>query len=155
MTSAEGIEGRFVHTGETAEAAIGADGGEAVSASSDDFMGISLVTDVPDKFVVGGVEDVVQGESEFYGAETGGKVAGMAGKGVYDVVAQLDTQLGKVVDGESTEVVDGVDAVKYHSCRGVEWGAVALGIVHNWWVLVELVEATQAIVPGRQGPLSL
>ena len=137
MTGAEGIEGRFIHTGETAEAAIGADGGEAVSASSDDLVGIGLVTDIPDKFVVGGVEDVVQCEGEFNGAKTGGQVAGMAGKGVYDVVAQLDTQLGKVVDGEPTKVVDGVDAVKYHPCRGVEWGAVALGIVHNWWVLVE------------------
>jgi hypothetical protein len=137
VTGAEGIEGRFIHTGETAEAAIGADGGEAVTASSDNLVGISLVTDVPDKFVVGGVEDVVQGEGEFYGAKTGGEVAGMTGEGVYDVVAQLDTQLGKVVDGEPTKVVDGVDAVKYHPCRGVEWGAVALGIVHNWWVLVE------------------
>ena len=48
MTGAEGIEGRFVQTGETAEAAIGADGGEAVSASSDNLVGISLVANIPD-----------------------------------------------------------------------------------------------------------
>ena len=58
MASAKGVEGRLVDAGEAAKTAIRAYGWEEVATTSDDFVGVGLMADIPDEFVVGGIEDV-------------------------------------------------------------------------------------------------
>jgi len=62
-------------TGETRDAAVLADAGEAVAPAGDDLVGVALVADVPDDLVARAVEDAVEGDGEFNGAEARGKVA--------------------------------------------------------------------------------
>ena len=129
--AAEGIERGLVHAGEAAQAAVGAYGGELVATTGNDFVGIGLVAHVPDEFIVGGVEDVVQGQGQLDGAKAGGQMSGMGGKGVDDVVAQLDAQLPKVLNREATKVLHGVDVVKYHTGGGKGRSMVGNGGMHN------------------------
>jgi hypothetical protein len=99
-------------------------------------VGIGLVTDVPDKFVVGGVEDVVEGEGEFDSTKGRGEMAGVECEGMDDVVTQFETELFEVGDGECPEVVDGVDAAEDDAGEFV--GALELGyyrvVVFHWGV---------------------
>ena len=67
-------------------------------------MGIGLVTDIPHKLVVGGVEHIVERHSELYGPEARRQVAGVRREGVYDVVAQLVNNRCQLVDGYAFEV---------------------------------------------------
>ena len=112
VASAKGVEGRLVDAGETAKTAIRAYGWEKVATTGDDFVGVGLVADIPDEFVVGGVEDVVEGEGEFDSAKRGGEMTRVECEGMDDVVTQFETELFEVGDGECPEVVDGVDAAE-------------------------------------------
>ena len=56
-------------------------------------MGVALVGDVPDYFVLGGIEDVVEGHRHFYDAEGGAEVAAGLGDGADDVPAELVGEL--------------------------------------------------------------
>lgn len=112
VASAKGVEGRLVDAGETAETAISAYGWEEVATTCDNFVGVGLVADIPDEFVVGSIEDVVEGEGEFDSAKGGGEMAGVECEGMDDVVTQFETELLEVGDGECPEVVDGVDAAE-------------------------------------------
>ena len=100
MSCAEGIVGTFVHLGETADATIGADGGELIASSGKDFMTISLVTHIPYQFIVGGVEDVVKGYSKFDSTQTRGEMPRMGCQRVNNITAQLVGYLFEVGHGQ-------------------------------------------------------
>ena len=70
------------------------------------------MADIPDEFVVGSIEDVVEGEGEFDSAKGGGEMTRVECEGMDDVVTQFETELLEVGDGECPEVVDGVDAAE-------------------------------------------
>ena len=112
VACAKGIEGRLVDAGETAETAISAYSWEEVTTTCDNFVGVGLVADIPDEFVVGSIEDIVEGKGKFDGTKRGGKMARVECEGMDNVVTQFETELFEVGDGECPEVVDGVDAAE-------------------------------------------
>ena len=61
--------------GKPGEAAVLADGVEALGAAGDDLVGVGLVADVPDDLVARAFEDAVQRDRELDGAEAGGQMA--------------------------------------------------------------------------------
>ena len=89
MSGAEGVELRLVAAREAAEASVGAYGVEPLAAACDDLVSIGLMAHVPDELVVGGVEDIVEREGKFDGAEAGSQMAGMSREGVDNILAQL------------------------------------------------------------------
>lgn len=64
MSSAEGVVLALCTLGEAGHAAGLAEGGHLWATAGEDLVGISLVTDVPDEAVVGGVEYVMQSDGE-------------------------------------------------------------------------------------------
>ena len=59
----------FGTLGESGQAAAGAQGANAITPAGQNFVRISLMTDVPDQLVIGRVENVVQGHRQFDDAE--------------------------------------------------------------------------------------
>ena len=100
MACAEGVVGAFVHTREAADAAVGADGRELLSASGENLVSVGLMADIPDHFVVGGGEDVMQCYCQLDGAERRREMAGVSGQRVHNVVPQLASQFRKVGNGQ-------------------------------------------------------
>ena len=86
---AEGVVFAFRAVGEGADAALGADGGHPVLAASQDLVGVGLVSDVPDQLVVGGVEDIMQGDGQLDRAQARRKVPAGDADGLGQVVAQF------------------------------------------------------------------
>jgi len=64
MPYPEGVVFALGAVGEGANAIAGADGGHPVFAACEYLVGIGLVADIPDQLVVGGVEDVMQGDGQ-------------------------------------------------------------------------------------------
>ncbi len=60
---------------EAVEAVGLADGAEALPPPGQNLVDVDLVADVPDEPVLGGVEDVVEGQGKFDDAEIGAQVA--------------------------------------------------------------------------------
>lgn len=109
---AEGVVFAFVAAGEAGETTVLAEGGHAGAAAGEDFVVVTLVADVPDEGVVGGVEDVVQGDGQLDRAEVGGEVAAGAGDGFNEVGAQFLGKLGELGAGELAQVGGGGDGVE-------------------------------------------
>ena len=68
MSADECIIFAFSRIGEPADSAAGTLGTEKVSASGEQFMGISLMTDIPHDAVAGRIEHVVQRHDDFHSA---------------------------------------------------------------------------------------
>ena len=64
MASTEGIVGALAHLGETTDAAVGADGLKRFTPAGEYLMWIGLVPHIPNQFIIGGVEDIMQGNGE-------------------------------------------------------------------------------------------
>ena len=118
VAGAEGVVGAFAHLWEAADAAIGADGLEGFAAAGQYFVGIGLMPHIPDEFVVGCVEDIVEGYSELDGAEARGQVAGMGREGVNDICTQFVGNALQFVRIELFEVGGTVDVAKSH-CESI------------------------------------
>ncbi len=69
MRRAEGVVFALRALGEARQAAAHPERADAVAASGDDLVRISLMADIPDQPVVRGVEDVMQRDGEFDHAE--------------------------------------------------------------------------------------
>ncbi len=69
VADTEGVVFAFGTRGEGAHAILGADAGHPVFAPGQYLVRVGLVPDIPDQLVFGGVEDVVQGDGQFNGAQ--------------------------------------------------------------------------------------
>ena len=69
MPGAESIVFAFAHLRESADAAIHPVGVEQVPPAGQDLVGISLVADIPDQFIIGSIENVMDGNGQFNGPE--------------------------------------------------------------------------------------
>ena len=75
MGGAKGVVLAFGPAGEAGEATALAQRADPVAPPGQYLMRIGLVTDVPNQFVIGGIEDVMQGNRQLDHAETGSKMA--------------------------------------------------------------------------------
>ena len=60
---------------------------ELIAPAGQYFVSVGLVSDVPDEFVVRGIEDVVNGDGQFDDAETGPEVSRVVGQRFDDKMA--------------------------------------------------------------------
>ena len=75
MAHAEGVIDTLLALRKRREALGLADRAQTLLAASQNLMWVGLMADIPHDTILGGVVQVVQGDSEFDGTETGGKVA--------------------------------------------------------------------------------
>ena len=77
---------------------------ELVPAPGDQFVGVGLVTHIPDDLVPGGIEDVMEGKGELHGAKRGGQVAAVFGAGLDDDPADVLREDFKLLLAEQLDV---------------------------------------------------
>ena len=97
---------------EAVEPAVLAHGGEAVAATRQDLVNVSLMTDVEEDLVRGGVEDSVKGDGELDDAEVRTKVTARLGKRADQLLADLPRKARQVGLGEFLEICGAVDPVE-------------------------------------------
>ena len=110
MTDAEGVVGALGAGGERRQAVFLLDRPQAVAATGQYFVRVSLMADVPDQPVLRGVEDMMQGHGELDRPESCGKVAAPRRDGVDQVVTQFGADRTQLARGERTQILRGVDA---------------------------------------------
>ena len=96
MSDAESVVFTFGAFGKPAQSLLYSVGMEFGSPAGQDFMSIGLVSYIPDKLIVRGIEDIVQGNSHFYHAETGTKMPSFNGNDINDVLPQFTAHLRKL-----------------------------------------------------------
>ena len=75
MTGADDVVLGLAPAGKPREAAVLADGVEALGSPGDDLVSVGLVADIPDDLVAGAFEDAVERHGQFDRAETGRQMA--------------------------------------------------------------------------------
>jgi hypothetical protein len=71
----ERVEFALGALGEAGQTVALAQGADAVAPAGDDLVRIGLVADVPDQAVLGGIEQVMQGDGQFHHAQSGAQMA--------------------------------------------------------------------------------
>ena len=100
MPAPERIVFALGHARKTADAVQLPFGFKRLAASRDDLVGVGLMADVPDDPVLRGVEDVMQGRSQFHGPEARCQVARIDRTLVDDVTPQLVAVGGQLLRRE-------------------------------------------------------
>ena len=73
---------------------------------------VSLVPDVPHHAVVWGVEDIVQRDREFHGAQIGAQMAACPGHAVQQLSAQFGGQGFDLRPRQAAQIIRGVDRLQ-------------------------------------------
>ncbi len=76
----------FFPFGETTEALMLAQGMKPITSTGEQLVGIGLMADIPDDFIIRCIKDIMQGNGEFHHPETGRKMAPGFGNGMNDFV---------------------------------------------------------------------
>jgi hypothetical protein len=75
-------------------------------------MSISLVPDVPDKLVIGSVENVMKGNRKFYHTQAGTKMTPVQANYINDVLTKLIHQLLQLLPGQGLQVCRSIDGTQ-------------------------------------------
>ena len=112
MRSAESVIFALGAFRESGQAAAGAQSANTVTPAGQDFVRISLVSDVPDQLVIGRVENVVKGHREFDDAEARAEVAAGDGDSVDRFSAQFIGNLLQVPCIDTAQISGTLDGVE-------------------------------------------
>ena len=95
MSGNESVILTFSRVGETADSFEFPERMKSLPTSGQDFVPVSLMSDVPNDPVVGRIEDIMQGDGQFDSTEAGSQMAGVFRKYIYYVLPQLFTYLAQ------------------------------------------------------------
>src|ERR1700738_2594968 len=112
MGGAEGVVLAFGALGEARKAAALAQRADALAPAGQDFVRISLMSNVPHQAVFRGVKDVVQGDRELDDPQSGAKMAPGCGNRINRLLPQLMGKLAELAGVETAEVGGGFDAIE-------------------------------------------
>jgi len=92
MAGIEKITGVFFSFRKTAEPFVLAEGVKRVLSARDQFVSITLMSHIPDEFVLWKVEDIVKGNAKFDDAEIGSQVSSTPRNSLDDFLPDLATE---------------------------------------------------------------
>src|ERR1700693_589032 len=104
MADAEGIIKTFLPFRKAADPLILPERVKPGVSASQNLMGISLMSHVPDNSVFRGIEEVMKGDRQFNRAETGTQVASRSGNDVDNSFPDFSGQKGQLFDGQTSQV---------------------------------------------------
>ena len=119
MGGAKSVVSAFGALGEAGQAAALTQGVDFVPAPGENFMWISLVTNVPDDLVTGRVEHVVQRYREFDDAESRSEMAPRYRDGTDCLGAQFIDNLLQVRFLKPPQVIGFIDTIQHSGFRHV------------------------------------
>ena len=93
VTDAESVVFALAAGGERRQPCVLLDGMQLLPPAGQHFVRISLVANIPDQAVIGGVEHVMKGNRELYGAQSCGKMPAAGGDALNQKLAQLLRQI--------------------------------------------------------------
>ncbi len=103
----------FAHLRKAAHAVFGAEFSESVLAPGQDLMCVSLMADIEDELVLGGVVDVMETDYELDCTKARSEVAGVVRTDFHHITAELRAKLPELIHAERLEVGWQVYAVQY------------------------------------------
>src|SRR5262245_46008219 len=112
MCCAELVVFAFCSLRESAQTASGSHGGDPIPAAGQDLVWVGLMTDVPNQFVIRGIEDVMQGNRQLDYAETGSKMAARNRNRVDGLGAQFIGNLLQVPRINAAQVGRALDRIE-------------------------------------------
>ena len=118
MSGAEGVVGALVPLGEAADAVPGAVLPESVAPSGQDLMGIGLVPDVEDHFVLGGIIHGVQGYDQFHRTQAGAQMSRILRAALHHILTDLRTKLLEFLRGQAPQIGRAVYLFQIHIITG-------------------------------------
>src|SRR5438046_3060007 len=80
------------------------------------FVSVCLVTYIPHKLVIRGIENIMQGNGKLHNTKAGAEMASMNADTVYNKLAQLVTYLLQLVFAQLFEVIGGIYLAKQRPC---------------------------------------
>jgi len=105
MADGELVVGAFVGVGKTADAVAGAELGEEVLAAGDDLVGVALVADIPEKFILFEVENIVHRQCQFDDTEIAGEMTAGNGDAIGYKLADFACESFKLSYGEFFQII--------------------------------------------------
>ena len=100
MAGVKGVMGAFHPFGEAADTAGLAQRVKKCLSAREQFMGIGLVTHVPDYFISGGIKDVMESDGKFDDAQVWSQMPPGAGYRADNLLPDFLGQLGQLVLGQ-------------------------------------------------------
>jgi hypothetical protein len=110
VSGGKGVVRAFIGRREGTKSAQFAVGAEPVTPACQDLVPVGLMSYIPYYTVIGGVEDIMKGDSKFYSAQTGAEMPGILRELVYDHLSELIANLRQLLRTEFLEVVRGVNS---------------------------------------------
>ena len=117
MGGAKRIEFAFAALGESVEPARLANGADFVPPPGQNLMRIGLMADIPNKTVVGRIENVMQGDGQLDHAETGAKMAAGFRNRVNRLRAQLAAKQFNLFGRQLFEILRRVHTIQQRCVR--------------------------------------
>jgi hypothetical protein len=97
MPGIEGIIRTLMPPGKSADASILSEGMKLISASGQQLVSISLMSNIPNEHILGRIEHIVDSHSQLYYTEAWRQMPSSAGNGLDDPFPDLLTQHGKII----------------------------------------------------------
>jgi hypothetical protein len=88
---------------------------KSIASSSEQLVGVCLVSHVPDDFVFGGIKNIEEGNGQFNNAQAGSKVASRSGHRFDNDLTDFPGQFGQFRPRELFQILRRIDlAEKFH-----------------------------------------
>ncbi len=127
VADAEGVVLALAAPREGGQAVLLAQGAHALTTAGEDLVWVGLVADIPHQAVIGGVEDVMQGDGQLDHAEAGTEVPAALANAVEQVLAQFVSEGFQVRFGQAAQFVRRVGAVEQRRQRAFAGDLVESG----------------------------
>ena len=112
MAGVQHIVLAFIAVGETQQAVFFADGEYPVPPAGDDFVGVTLMADIPDDLVCRGIENPVQGQGQVDNPQVGRQVPAVARDHLDQQFRDLRGQLRQFFQAQFLDIGRGKDFFK-------------------------------------------
>jgi hypothetical protein len=77
--------------------------------ASQQFVGIGLMADIPDDFILGNIEDIMQGDGQFHGTQARCEVPSGSGDHIDDAASDLCGKPRELLSGQYFEIFRGLN----------------------------------------------
>ena len=115
MADPKGVIRALAALGKTGDAALAAQGSHAGAPPGQDLVRVGLMAHIPHQPIFGRIEDIMQRDGEFHGAEVGGEMAAGPGDRVDQKLAQLVRQRRQTRFWQLAQIQRSIDCLLYTS----------------------------------------